>query len=240
MPLGMVLVIEDDAAIRRGLSDALEGAGYAVRSAGDGRGGLEAALAGAFDLVLLDLLLPGLDGLEVLREVRRARPALPVIVLTARGEEEDRVRGLRGGADDYVIKPFGVAELLARIEAVLRRTPARPTGVPALRVEGRTIDFERREVVFDDGRRAPLAQKEAELLAYLASNPGRAVSRDELLQRVWGVDPRGLHTRTIDMAMARLREQIGDDPARPRVVRTVRGRGYMLEGPPEGDGSGVA
>jgi two-component system alkaline phosphatase synthesis response regulator PhoP len=174
--------------------------------------------------------MPKRDGLSVLEELRRVRPTLPVIFLTAKGEAEDRVRGLRLGADDYMVKPFNAGELLARVEAVLRRSAERPKLVRRLELEGRVIDFERREVAFADGRRVVLAQREAELLEYLAANPGRAISRDELLQRVWGVDPRGVQTRTVDMAIARLREQLGDDSAQPRMVVTVRGKGYMLGG----------
>ncbi len=237
MPLARLLVVEDDAAIRRGLVDALRIAGYAVAEAPDGRAGLDAALAGAFDLILLDLLMPRLDGLQVLSELRRARPALPVIVLTARGQEEDRVRGLKAGADDYVVKPFGIAELLARVEAVLRRSAERPSGVHALALNGLRVDFERREVHHADGTRLALTQREAEVLLYLASNRGRAVSREELLTRVWGVDPRGVQTRAVDMAIARLRELLRDDPGAPRVVLTVRGKGYMLGA--DGSGSGA-
>jgi DNA-binding response OmpR family regulator len=228
MPLANLLVVEDDAAIRRGLVDALTFAGYSVSEAADGRAGLDAALSGSFDLILLDILMPRMDGLHVLDELRRARPALPVIFLTARGQEQDRVRGLKAGADDYVVKPFSVGELTARVEAVLRRSAERPAPLHTLAIAGRTIDFERREITFSDGGRAELSQREAELLAYLAANRGRAVSREELLSRVWGVDPRGVSTRTVDMAVARLREQLRDDPDDPRVVVTVRAKGYML------------
>ncbi|MBX3357477.1 MAG: response regulator transcription factor [Phycisphaeraceae bacterium] len=230
MSLGTVLVIEDDPAIRRGVCDALACSGYSVREAADGRAGLEAALAGELDLVLLDILMPKMNGTEVLRELRRSRASLPVIFLTAVGEEEDRVQGLRLGADDYVIKPFGVNELLARIEAVMRRSPGRPAAQPRIVIAGRTIDFDRREAVLEDGTRASLTPREAELLAYLAANRGRAVSREELLQRVWGLDPRGMQTRTIDMAVARIREVLKDDPSEPRVITTVRAKGYMLAG----------
>lgn len=228
MPRANLLVIEDDAAIRRGLVDALRFAGYAVSEAADGREGLEAAAASGVDLVLLDLLMPRLDGLAVLRELRKIRPSLPVIILTARGQEQDRVEGLKSGADDYVVKPFSVAELLARVEAVLRRSPERPTGLGRLRIAGLEIDFERREIVREDGSRDVLAQREAEVLAYLAANRGRAIGRDEMLQRVWGLDPRGVATRTVDMAVARLRVQLRDDPESPKVILTVRGKGYML------------
>jgi two-component system, OmpR family, alkaline phosphatase synthesis response regulator PhoP len=232
MSQGTILVVEDDPAIRRGVVDALRFAGYEPRQAADGEAGLAAALGADLTLVLLDLLLPRKDGFEVLREIRSARPSLPVIVLTARGAEEDRVRGLRGGADDYVVKPFSARELLARVEAVLRRSAERPRSIPgSLTLPGRTIDFERREVRFDGGGRAELSERESEVLRYLAGRPGRAVSREEILRAVWGVDPRGLATRTIDMHIARLRECLRDDPADPRVILTVRSRGYkfMLE-----------
>src|SRR4051812_16852827 len=208
-----VLVIEDDPAIRRGLVDALGFAGYAPREAGDGEAGLAAALGGDCDLVLLDLILPGRDGLAVLRAVRSARPALPVIVLTARGSEDDRVKGLSRGADDYVVKPFSIRELLARIEAVLRRSAGRPGGDRRVAFPGGLADPDRREVRFDDGRRRELSERECELLVYLADHAGRAISREEILQRVWGLDPCGITTRTIDMHVARLREKLGDDPA---------------------------
>jgi two-component system, OmpR family, alkaline phosphatase synthesis response regulator PhoP len=230
MPLARVLVVEDDSAIRRGVRDALEFAGYSVLESGDGKQGFELASSAEIDIVLLDIYMPRRDGLSVLEELRRVRPALPVIFLTAKGEAEDRVRGLRLGADDYVVKPFNAGELLARVEAVLRRSAERPKPIRTLTLEGRTIDFERREIAHADGRRVVLAQREAEVLEYLAANRGRAISRDELLQRVWGVDPRGVQTRTVDMAIARLREQLGDDPAQPTVVVTVRGKGYMLAG----------
>lgn len=228
MSLGVILVVEDDAAIRRGVVDMLRFNSYTVHEAPDGKAGLDMALSIDADLVLLDIMMPGMDGLEVLAELRKARPAQPVIFLTARGEEEDRVRGLRLGADDYVVKPFGIDELIARVEAVLRRSPARPSRRESLSLAGRTIDFDRREAVLPSGARRTLTEREAEVIGYLAANPGRAVSRDELLQRVWGLDPRGTHTRTVDMTIARIRETLDDDPADPKVVQTVRGKGYML------------
>jgi DNA-binding response OmpR family regulator len=234
MPLGTLLVVEDDTAIRRGLVDALTFNGYKVREAEDGKAGLEQAMAEGIDLVLLDILMPRMDGLQVLAELRRAKPALPVIFLTARGQEEDRVKGLRSGADDYIVKPFSLGELMARVEAVLRRLPERPTGVAKLGVAGRTIDFERREIAHEDGTTESLSEREAEVLAYLASNRGRAVAREELLSRVWGVDPRGVTTRTVDMAVARLRVQLRDHPDDPRVILTVRGKGYMIAPPKDG------
>jgi len=225
-----ILTIEDDPAIRRGIVDALRFAGYVPLEAARGDTGLDMALAREFDLLLLDLVLPGCDGLEILREVRRLRPTLPIIILTARGEEADRVRGLNDGADDYVVKPFSVKELLARVEAVLRRTPERPTDVGPIAIPGGRIDPARREVRFDDGRRADLSEREIELLRYLASNSGRAVAREELLANVWRIAPQGVTTRTIDMHVARLREKLCDDPADPAILLTVRGKGYMFAG----------
>jgi DNA-binding response OmpR family regulator len=226
--LGKVLIIEDDGAIRRGIGDALRFAGYSVEEAADGVDGLQAAMAIEPNLILLDVLMPKMDGFAVLSEIRRARPTLPVIMLTAKGEESDRVTGLRAGADDYVVKPFSVNELLARVEAVLRRSAERPHAVAKLQIAGRKIDLERREVTLDGGIRELMSERETELLAYLIANRGRAVSRDELLQRVWGLDPRGMQTRTVDMTVARLREVLRDDPASPRVIVTVRAKGYML------------
>ncbi len=229
MTIGTVLVVEDDAAIRRGIVDSLKFAGYGVFEAEDGERGLRTALAATPDLVLLDVLMPKKDGFEVLEELRRSRPSLPVIMLTARGTEEDRVRGLRGGADDYVVKPFNTGELLARVEAVLRRSPARPeTEVHTLEVAGRTIDFERREATLPDGKTVQLTEREAEVLAFLAANRTRAISRDELLRCVWGLDPRGVRTRTVDMLIARLRDRLNDDRNNPTVILTVRAKGYML------------
>lgn len=228
MSLARITVIEDDAAIRRGIVDALRFTGYTPIEAEDGETGLQAALQPDTDLVLLDVLLPRMDGFAVLSHLRSARPALPVIMLTARGTEEDRVRGLRGGADDYVVKPFSARELLARVDAVLRRSPGRPTNVATLSIAGRTIDFDRREIVFEDLSRAALSEMECRLLQYLATCRGRALTREELLSRVWGVDPRGIQTRTVDMNVARLREALHDDCDTPRIILTVRGKGYML------------
>jgi DNA-binding response OmpR family regulator len=226
-----VLTVEDDPAIRRGIVDALRFAGYAVSEAGRGDIGREMALARGYDLLLLDLVLPGGDGLEILRTVRESRPTQPIIILTARGEENDRVEGLRLGADDYVVKPFSVKELLARVEAVLRRSPERPRTVSTLSFDGATVDLERYEVRFMNGDRTELSEKEADLLRYLAAHPGRVISRDELLLRVWQINPRGLSTRTVDMHVTRLREKLRDHSAEPRIVLTVRGKGYMFAAP---------
>jgi DNA-binding response OmpR family regulator len=230
MPPIRILTIEDDAAIRRGIVDALRFAGYEPLEAADGAAGLELAATATYDLLLLDLVLPGRSGMEILKALRAARPTQPVIVLSARGEEADRVAGLRLGADDYVVKPFSVKELLARVEAVLRRSAERPRDIQEIALPGFVADLARCELRYDDGSRAELSEKEADLLRYLAANPGRAVSREELLERVWQINPRGLETRTIDMHVTRLREKLRDDSADPQIVLTVRGKGYMFGG----------
>lgn len=185
-------------------------------------------LGNALDLVLLDVMIPGMSGLEILPELRRSKPSLPVIMVTARGSEEDRVLGLRGGADDYVVKPFSSTELLARVEAVLRRCAERPDAVGHLFSDGIAVHLERREVIRASGESEVLSERETEILAYLAACRGRAVARKELLQRVWGLDPRGIETRTVDMHIARLREKLGDASSDARFVVTVRSKGYML------------
>ena len=228
MPKRTILVIEDDPAIQRGVLDALTFDGYATLAAGDGEQGLQLALRGAYDLLLLDLALPKRDGLSVLEELRGSRPTVPVIILTARGDENDRIKGLRMGADDYVVKPFSVKELLARIQAVLRRSAERPSDVEQLQVPAGRVDFARQEVVYADGERSELSAREIELLRYLATNRGRAISRAELLERVWRLNPRHTETRTIDVHVARLRTKLRDDPNAPRVLMTVRGKGYMF------------
>ncbi len=222
-----VLVVEDDASIRRGLVDALRFAGYEVLEAENGDTGLETALEASVDLVLLDVMMPRRDGFEVLEELRRARPTLPVIMVTARGSEDDRVRGLVRGADDYVVKPFSARELLARVEAVIRRSPERPSDVSVLRVGELTITLERREICIGNGEPRQLSERETDILRYLAANRGRAVDRDELLHRVWGLNPRGIQTRTVDMHIARLREKLAREST-VEIISTVRGKGYML------------
>ena len=224
----VILVVEDDAAIRRGLVDSLEFAGYDVHECEDGHAARRVLLGAELDLVLLDVILPGVDGFALLEELRAGRPTLPVIMVTARGAEEDRVRGLRNGADDYVVKPFSSSELLARVEAVLRRSAERPRDVRSLRAGDRTIDLERQEISGPGGETRLLSERETEILRYLASCRGRAVAREELLMRVWGIDPRGVETRTVDMHVARLREKLDDPADGARIVVTVRAKGYML------------
>src|SRR5262245_48039667 len=241
MSLARVVVVEDEQAIRRGVCDALRASGYTVVEAADGAVGLEEAVRQGVDLVLLDLLLPKRDGLDVLADLRRTRPTLPVIVLTARGTEEDRIRGLKMGADDYVVKPFSARELLARVEAVLRRSADRPPELWGARFGSAVIDFGRREVRWPGEVRVELSETEATLLGFLAARRQRAVAREELLARLWGLSPHGVETRTIDMHIARLRTKLRDPAGRQdlEAIHTVRAHGYMagpdlvpLDGPP--------
>jgi len=224
-----IVVVEDEPAIRRGLTEALRLSGYDVSEAADGLTGLREATSGGIDLVLLDIMLPKKDGFEVLAELRRVCPTRPVILLTARGSESDRVRGLKMGADDYVVKPFSVSELLARVEAVLRRTLKAAEEVQQVRCGRAKIDLRRREICWSADERADLSETEAALLKYLVSNRERAVSREEMLGRVWGIGTAGLETRAVDMHIARLRAKLkdpaGDDNA--EAIVTVRSHGYM-------------
>ena len=228
MARGSVLVVEDDPAIRRGLVDALSFAGYSVTESPDGSDAVQLALELPIDLVLLDVMLPGLDGFTILEQLRQSKPTLPVIMVTARGAEDDRIHGLKVGADDYVVKPFSAKELLARVEAVMRRSPERPSDVRSLRANGLTIDLQRQEIVLADGTRRELSERETSILSYLASSRQRAIDRGELLQHVWGLNPRGIQTRTVDMHIARLREKLTDGTGNKPIIVTVRSKGYML------------
>jgi DNA-binding response OmpR family regulator len=225
-----IVVVEDEPVIRDAVVEMLTITGHEVVEAADGVEGLGCATGQGVDLVLLDLMLPRMDGFQVLDELRKLKPSLPVIILTAKGSEEDVVRGLRCGADDYVVKPFGARELIARIEAVLRRSPGRPTQVEDVQLGGFDISFSRREITSSDGGRDQLTEAEAAVLSFLVENPGRAVTREELLGRLWGVFGSKSESRTVDMHVARLRAKLGDDGGQPKLIVTVRGKGYMLGG----------
>jgi DNA-binding response OmpR family regulator len=229
MSKARIVVVEDEPAIRRGVADALRLTGYEVAEASDGSIGLKEAQSGGVDLVLLDLMLPKLDGFQVLAELRRVCPTRPVILLTARGGEEDRVRGLKMGADDYVVKPFSARELVARVEAVLRRTLRPADDVNVVHLGRARIDLQRREVKWSEVERGDLSETEAAVLKYLVANRERAVSRDELLGRVWGIGTAGLETRAVDMHVARLRAKLKDPSGKetPEAIVTVRSHGYM-------------
>jgi DNA-binding response OmpR family regulator len=229
MPKARIVVVEDEPAIRRGVVDALRLTGYEVSEAADGLAGLKEASSGGIDLVLLDLMLPKKDGFSVLADLRRICPTRPVIILTARGGEDDRVRGLKMGADDYVVKPFSARELTARVEAVLRRTIKNQKEVNEVFLGEAVIDLRRREIRWTTSDRTDLSETESALLKYLVENRERAVSREELLGRVWGIGTAGLETRAVDMHVARLRAKLkppsGED--HPEAIVTVRAHGYM-------------
>jgi phosphate regulon transcriptional regulator PhoB len=220
-----ILIVDDEREIRELLRYNLERQGYQVLTAKDGEEGLARIFATHPDLVLLDLLLPGLNGLEVLREVR-AEPStreLPVLLLTARGAEMDKLLGFERGADDYITKPFSPREVIARVEAVLRRVlPARES--EAVAAGPLSLDHARREARVG-GAELTLTPREFELLYFLAKNPGRVFSRDELLAKVWGYDYRG-ETRTVDVHVRRLRVKLGEEAA--RMIATVTGAGYKF------------
>jgi len=224
-----ILVIEDDPSILRGLQLNLGMEGYVVRSAGDGEAGLALARSEKPDLVLVDVMLPRLGGLEVVRALRAEDPDLPVLILSAKGQESDKVAGLQFGADDYMVKPFGLKELLARIDALLRRRRARgETGVSrSLKRAGQVeLDIEARRARAA-GKELELTSREFDLLAWFVTHPGRIFSREQLLEAVWGSRYFGT-ARTVDNFVARLRAHVGDDAEHPRHLETVRGIGYRF------------
>lgn len=223
-----ILIVEDDQSIRQGLIDVLDFAGYKTHAHHSGPEGLAAAIELPVDLVLLDVMLPGMDGFTILKKLRESRPTLPVIMLTARGSESDRVEGLDSGADDYVVKPFSARELLARVEAILRRSPARTDDLKSLWLDGVRADLARGELVCPSGEKVPIGERDTGILRCLAVNRDRVVSRDELLQAVWSVDPHRVTTRTVDMQIARLREKITRAGSSTEWIQTVRGRGYRI------------
>lgn len=219
-----ILIVEDEKALREGLVDLLEGDGHQVQQAADGAAGLELGGDPRIELVLLDLMLPKMDGLEVCRRLRESRPGLPILILTARGAEEEKVHGLQAGADDYVAKPFGSKELLARIEALGRRANATPEPPQTIENDGCRIDVGRL-VAERNGEKFMLTAREASILCWLHEHRNRAVSRAELLIEVWGTSA-DQQTRTVDMTIANLRQKIEIDPTNPRIVVTVKGIGY--------------
>ncbi|MEN8151634.1 MAG: response regulator transcription factor [Planctomycetota bacterium] len=221
-----LLIVEDEPAVARGLRDAFEFRGFAVTTAEDGEAALEKARAGAFDAILLDVMLPKVSGFTVMETLRAEGDTTPTIMLTARGDEEDRVRGLVSGADDYVVKPFSVTELVARVEANLRRREMDLSPPGPLDFDGVTVDLERHTVV-RDGESEELPSRETDLLRYLMRHRDRVVSREELLEKVWEYpNAKNVETRTVDNYVVRLRQKVEPNPADPRVVVTVRGRGY--------------
>jgi two-component system alkaline phosphatase synthesis response regulator PhoP len=224
-----VLLVEDEPAVSMTVADLLMGEGYDVETAADGKSGLARAANEPFDVVLLDVMLPGMNGFDVCRELRRMGKDVAVLMLTARGQLTDRVVGLKLGADDYLTKPFEPPELLARVEALLRRV--RKQGLPAVatfQFGDVAIDFERGDAV-KGGSPIALAAKEFELLRYLVNRRGKVVSREELLESVWEYQP-GVSSRTLDVHIAWLRQKLEDNPATPKHIHTVRGVGYRFSG----------
>lgn len=223
-----ILVVEDEPAILTGLVDLLEGEGFIVEQASDGVSALARYGEARPDLILLDVMIPEKSGLDVCREIRRSDGRTPILMLTAKGEEVDKVVGLELGADDYIVKPFGVNELLARVRACLRRTGAgpqardeRPVEFADVRVDPRTLKGTK------GGREFDVTPRELALLRMFVAREGEALDRDAILEQVWGMRYEGT-TRTLDQHIALLRKKIEDDPARPRFITTVHGVGYRF------------
>jgi two-component system, OmpR family, alkaline phosphatase synthesis response regulator PhoP len=225
-----VLLVEDEPGLRLTLSDRLASEGYEVETAADGDQGFERAVGGTFDLLILDVMLPGRSGFDVCRDLRQKGVDVPVLMLTARGQVADRVVGLKLGADDYLTKPFEMAELLARVEARLRRDGASSSvNTPeSYRFGAVHVDFRKAEVA-RDGARLELSAKEFHLLRYLVQHRGATVSRNELLDAVWGYDAMP-STRTVDVHVAWLRKKLEPQPHLPRYILTVHGIGYKFVG----------
>jgi len=232
-----VLVAEDDANIRMGLADALEAEGYDVVQAADGDRALALYRQGEFHLLVLDVMMPGTSGYDVCKKIRAQDEHTPIIILTAKGEEIDKVVGLELGADDYITKPFGVRELLARIQAVLRRSRLREkdkrNDEPSVFAFGQGEVHAKEYRFAAGGRTFPLSQKELQLLLFFHAHPGEVLERDRLLNEVWGVSYFGT-TRTLDQHIARLRKKVEEDSSKPQFLTTVHGVGYRYEGQPRG------
>ena len=223
--MASILIVEDESDMARGIQYNLEARGYEVLVSADGDEGYRTALARKPDLVVLDVMLPKRDGFEVCRALRKAEPRLPVLMLTARGREEDVVLGLKLGADDYIRKPFSIAELVARIEALLRRS-AHGGGPRRLELGRVVVDFDRHAAT-RDGEPLELTAKELEIVRYFAARAGTIVSRDALLNAVWGYTS-APNTRTVDAHIVKLRQKLEETPSRPRHLVTVHGIGYKL------------
>jgi two-component system alkaline phosphatase synthesis response regulator PhoP len=223
-----ILLVEDEYALRMTLGDRLRKEGYVVDCAADGEEGFRKATQLPFDLIVLDIMLPRRDGLEVCSGIRESGLITPILMLTARGRTPDKVAGLKIGADDYLTKPFKMPELLARIEALLRRAPTRPAPPPAMYEFGRVrVDLRGTEVV-RDGNPVGLSAREFQLLRFFLENEGITLSRQDLLTRVWGYSA-STFTRTVDVHVASLRQKLEDDPRRPRFFVTVQGLGYKFK-----------
>jgi DNA-binding response OmpR family regulator len=228
VPLGKILIVEDEPNMVAGLRDNFEYEGYQVITASDGVAGLERAMSDSPDLVLLDVMMPRMSGLDVCKQIKARRPSTPIIMLTARGQEIDKVVGLELGADDYVTKPFSIRELLARCKAVLRRARTLPREQDTYRFGDVEVNL-RACRVSRGGKTIELSAKEFELLKYFVCHPGETLSRDRLLNEVWGYD-RYPTTRTVDAHIVRVRQKIEPRPEEPRYILTVHGLGYKFVG----------
>ncbi len=222
-----ILIVEDDPVLARGLADNFRDHGYRVEVASDGRLGLAAAIATSPDLILLDIMLPHLNGFELCRQLRQRKMEMPIVMLTAKGQEDDVVRGLELGADDYITKPFSIRELLARTKALLRRQASTPE--PGYRIGDFHLDLVSHRLT-RDGIEVSLTSKEFGLLAYFVSRPNRALTRRDILEHVWG---RSIIVteRSIDRCVTTLRAKIESDPSGPRFIHTIRDVGYRFEWP---------
>jgi two-component system alkaline phosphatase synthesis response regulator PhoP len=221
-----ILVVEDEVDLALGVRDALQHAGFQVDVAHDGKLALERLRKGRYDLVVLDLMLPGMNGLELLRELRKDRQDIRVLILTALADEEDLLEGFQAGADDYMAKPFSPRELVARVEAQFRRRALEASPPPRMELPGGiTVDLGRLEV-HRDGQVLPLTPREGDILEYLARNRDRVVTREDLLLDVWHYKSANVETRTVDIHIVGLRRKIEPDPAHPTLIQTVRGKGY--------------
>ena len=226
-PKARILVVEDDPALIRGLLDYLAFNGYDPTGVEDGAAALDRALTESFDLILLDVMLPGLDGFSICRRVRREKPAQPIIMLTAKGAEEDVVTGFKAGADDYVSKPFSLRELMVRVEAVLRRS-GKNIGVE--RVEFGPVAFDASVLRAEKGQAGiELTRREMDIVLYMSRSGGRIVTKRELLANVWNYTDPDVETRTVDIHMLKLRKKIADLAPDLPFIQTVRGEGYRLE-----------
>jgi two-component system, OmpR family, alkaline phosphatase synthesis response regulator PhoP len=225
-----ILLVEDEEALLMTLIDRLQAEGYSVEVARNGEEGYTQGTRNIFDLIILDIQLPKRNGFDVCRDIRQSGVATPILMLTARGQLVDKVVGLKSGADDYMTKPFEMIELMARIEALLRRAPIRSPEPEDVKEFGNLrIDLRGTEVI-REGKAVPLSAREFQLLRYLVENRGKTVSRGELLKQVWGYSA-ATYTRTVDMHIASLRQKIEDDPKQPQWVQTVPGLGYKFSNP---------
>ncbi len=224
-----ILIVEDEAPMLQGLKDNLEFEGYTVDTAADGNAGQEKILSNPYDLILLDVMLPHISGFDICKNARNAGVKTPIILLTAKGEEIDKVVGLELGADDYITKPFSLRELLARIKAILRRAPSEESELQQsknIKLGRLTLNFKNYEA-FEDDKPVKLTHKEFEILSYLHKNANKTVDRDELMSEVWGIDYE-ITTRTVDNFILKLRQKTENDPNNPKIILTVHGVGYKM------------